>query len=422
MRILWLCNIIPGAVQQAIDGSAGNGLWIDHTLEDLICVPDTTLRVLCRGPRASQGTVNEHLSYRVFEEPVMHRYEAALEPLFRRELRQYKPDIIHIWGTEYSHTLAMLRICRAEGLLDRTAVGIQGLCGICGKHYGEGLPASALRGFSLRDLLRMDNVTMQRRHYLQRGHMENAALAITKHVLGRTHWDEAAAKMLSPQAQYHYCGETLRQSFYSGSWQYDACQKHSIFASGPDTPIKGFHHLLEAMTLVLKQYPDACIAVPGPDIFRASGRARLLEQTYHRYLRRYAAKHGLTDHVRFLGRLDAEQMKQAFLNANVFVLPSVMDNSPNVLGEAMLLGLPCIAADVGGVASLLHAPEEGLLYQASAPYVLAQDICRVFAMEDTAAEMGLAAQRRAKVTHAPAQNLDTLLNIYRSLSRADGTE
>lgn len=415
MRLLWLCNLIPGTVQQAIDGSAGNGLWIDHTLEDLLAEPGMTLRVLCRGPKACQGT-GGNLSYRVFEEPVMHRYELSLEAIFRQEVRSFAPDVIHIWGTEYSHTLAMLRICQSEGLLDRTIVGIQGLCTICAKHYAEGLPASAAHGFSPRDLVRMDNVAMQRRHYFQRGEMERAALSVTRHVLGRTHWDRACTEMLAPQAEYHFCGETLRESFYTGSWQYEACRKHSIFASGPDTPIKGFHLLLEAMKLVLSKYPDATLCVPGPDIFRSRGRARLLEQTYHRYLRRWAAKNGLTEHIRFLGRLDAEQMKGAFLDANVFVLPSVIENSPNTLGEAMLLGLPCVAADVGGVASMLHAPEEGLLYQSSAPYVLARNICDVFAMEANAAAMGAAAQARARKNHDPKTNLQTLLTIYRSLS------
>lgn len=419
MRLLWLCNLIPGTVQAAIDGTAGNGLWIDHTLEDLLRDPQMTVRVLCRGPKSSQGSQGQ-LSYRIFEEPVMHRYELSLEPLFRQELRGFQPDVIHIWGTEYSHTLAMLRICQAEGLLDRTIVGIQGLCTICGKHYVEGLPASVAGGFSLRDLVRADNIVMQRRRYLQRGSMEQASLAITRHVLGRTHWDRACMEMLAPQAAYHFCGESLRESFYTGSWQYNRCRKHSIFASGPDTPIKGFHHLLEAMKLVLQKYPDAVVSVPGPDIFRAQGRSRLLEQTYHQYLRRWAAKNGLTDHVRFLGRLDAEQMKRSFLNANVFVLPSVMENSPNTLGEAMLLGLPCIASDVGGVSSMLRAPEEGLLYQSSAPYVLAQDICQVFAMEERAAAMGAAAQARARKNHDPERNLQTLLTIYRTL--ADGKQ
>ena len=415
MRLLWLCNIIPGTVQQAMDGTAGNGLWIDHTLDDLLSNPEMTVRVLCRGPKACQGSLGQ-LSYRVFEEPVMHRYEHALEPLFRRELREFSPDVIHIWGTEYSHTLAMLRVCQAEHLLDRTLVGIQGLCCICGEHYADGLPAGAARGFSLRDLLRWDNVAMQRRHYLLRGNMERAALSITRHVLGRTHWDAAATRMLAPQAEYHFCGETLRECFYTGHWQYDGCQKHTILASGPDTPIKGFHYLLEALKLVLQQYPDTVISVPGPDIFHPQGRQRLLEQTYHGYLRRYAAENGLTEHVRFLGRLDAEQMKQAFLSANVFVLPSVMENSPNILGEAMLLGLPCIAADVGGVSSMLHAPEEGLLYQSCAPYVLARNICQVFAMEADASAMGAAAQASARMTHSPENNLHSLFTVYTSLA------
>ena len=90
MRLLWLCNLIPGTVQQAIDGTAGNGLWIDHTLEDLLADPEITLRILCRGPKACQGSLGQ-LSYRVFEEPVMHRYEPALEPLFRQEIRAFSP-------------------------------------------------------------------------------------------------------------------------------------------------------------------------------------------------------------------------------------------------------------------------------------------------------------------------------------------
>ena len=126
--------------------------------------------------------------------------------------------------------------------------------------------------------------------------------------------------------------------------------------------------------------------------------------------------YGLGDRVEFLGSLSAEQMKQEFLQANVFVLPSTVENSPNSLGEAMLLGLPCIASDVGGVSSLLENGSEGWLYPSTAPYVLAGQILEVFAKEEQAAEMGHKARIRARQTHDPQTNLQTLLDIYRKLT------
>ena len=108
-------------------------------------------------------------------------------------------------------------------------------------------------------------------------------------------------------------------------------------------------------------------------------------------------------------------MKAAFLEANVFVLPSTIENSPNSMGEAMLLGVPCVAADVGGVSALLKDGEEGSIYPAGQPRQLADSICRVFAMEVGAERMGAAARVHALQTHDPEKNLKDLLEIYREL-------
>ena len=124
----------------------------------------------------------------------------------------------------------------------------------------------------------------------------------------------------------------------------------------------------------------------------------------------------MEDRIFFLGKLTPEGMKEEYLRANVFTLPSTVDNSPNSLGEAMLLGTPCVAADVGGVSSMLSHGREGFLYPSADPCMLAEDICRVFAMEAEAEEMGAAARIRAQATHDPAKNLEDLLDIYRLLS------
>jgi glycosyltransferase involved in cell wall biosynthesis len=55
-------------------------------------------------------------------------------------------------------------------------------------------------------------------------------------------------------------------------------------------------------------------------------------------------------------------MRDRYLSSALFVCPSTIENSPNSLGEAMLLGMPCISADVGGVRSIFTDGEDGILY------------------------------------------------------------
>ena len=179
--------------------------------------------------------------------------------------------------------------------------------------------------------------------------------------------------------------------------------------------MKGFHYLLEALAEVVKVYPDATVAVTGKSFFAPGFKAKLRRSGYRKYLEKLAKKYALQDRIEFLGSLNAAQMKQQYLDANVFVLPSTIENSPNSLGEAMLLGTPCVAADVGGVTTMLVNGTEGRVYTSSDTAALARHICQVFSLEDRAEAMGAAARDHAKVTHDPEINLKTLLSIYESL-------
>ena len=82
----------------------------------------------------------------------------------------------------------------------------------------------------------------------------------------------------------------------------------------------------------------------------------------------------------------------------------------------MLLGVPCVSADVGGVTDLMTHGKEGYVYQSTASYMLAHYIQQIFAMEDAAAGLGAAAREHASHTHDPEKNLQDLLNIYRALA------
>ena len=413
MKLLWLCNILPGEVKEKVTGKPGSGLWMDHVLSDLRKIPDMTIRILAPNAAEVEGVLEESCSFAAFQTKLPYEYLPELEQWFRKELKRYQPDVIHIWGTEYAHTLAMINAAEQEGLLDHTAVSIQGLCSVYAGHYAEGVPVHVVYGATFRDLIRRDNIRRQQEKFARRGMLEGKALEKTRHVIGRTAWDKACMEQAAPDAEYHFCNETLRQTFYHQNWQYHECKKHRIFASSCVYPVKGFHYLVEAFAEVVKRYPDATLAVPGGNFLKTNP---LHQDSYHKYLAERIRRHGLTDKIYFLGKLSADGMKQAYLEANVFAMPSTIENSPNSLGEAMLLGVPCVAADVGGVTTMLTHETEGFVYQSTAPYMLAHYICQVFAMEDAAVSLGQAARAHALRTHDPEQNLRDLINIYKTLA------
>ncbi len=411
MKLLWLTNMAPGKVKDRLTGTTGNhGAWLDHVLEDLRA-RDVRIHILCPGSGA-RGALDENCTFATFHAGVSHRYFPEQEPFFGQELNAFTPDVIHVWGTEYGHTLAMMKTAEALGYLDHTVVSIQGLCGVYAPHYAEGVPHSVRCAYSFRDLIRRDNILRQQKKFALRGDMEAQALGKALHVIGRTDWDRACTHQLAPKAAYHFCNETLRQNFYQAQWDYDTCRKHRIFASSCSYPVKGFHYLLEAMPLILRDYPDATLTVTGSINMEAD---KIRQSRYQQYLTGLIRKHGLEDKVEFLGNLGAEQMKDAFLEANVFALPSTIENSPNSLGEAMLLGMPCVASDVGGVTTMMTHAEEGYVYQSTAPYMLAHYIREVFDQGEKAAELGQAARRHALKTHDPDKNLRDLLRIYQDL-------
>ena len=74
-----------------------------------------------------------------------------------------------------------------------------------------------------------------------------------------------------------------------------------------------------------------------------------------------AKEYNLLDKINILGMLDAGKMKEQYINSSVYVCPSILENSPNSMGEAMCLGIPVVASRSGGVPSMVEDEKEALL-------------------------------------------------------------
>lgn len=412
MKILWLCNIILPQVSAELGiPSAVSGGWLSLISEKLSEHENTELCVCFPGGSLGDRDFSSgKLLCRAFS-------GSSLKERFRKIVKDYDPDVIHIFGTELSHTLVMLQVCRDRGLLDKTLVTIQGFAAKCAEAYYADLPGRVVRAYSLRDFLRGNSIKNQRDDFADRGEDETAALKIARNVSGRTAWDEEYVRSLNPDVNYYRCNETLRSPFYEKKWELGNCERHSIFVAQSNYPLKGFHLALKAMTDIVAEYPDAILYTTGQNPLKV-GFAQALRQTYYqKYIGKLIKKYKLENNVAFLGRLNAEEMRDRLLRTNVFVCCSSVENSPNSLCEAMILGVPCVSSAVGGISSLAEDKKECLFYKWNRPDKLAAHVKKLFLNEYLAQKLSAAARERAQKTHDPDTNLSTLLSIYNDLEK-----
>ena len=418
MKILWLINIpLPEASQLMGEKPSPFGGWLINASKDLANNEDVELSIAFPSNKANKfrELKGEKINYYPFI-PVKENDNKVIEnnESFETLLNNLKPDIVHIYGTEIAHTLSMVNTCNKINI--KTVISVQGLVSIIEKHMYSNLPIYAIYGNTFRNIIRKDNVRGLKKLFRNRGKNEIEAIKRTNHIIGRTTWDKACSNQINPQANYHFCNETLREEFYKHQWDVNDCEKHSIFLSQGQYPIKGLHYMLEAIPLILKRFPKAKVYISGKDITKSDSiKDKLLMTYYGKYIKKMIKKLNLERNVVFTGQLDEKKMCQRYLKSHVFVCPSSIENSPNSLGEAMILGVPSVASYVGGIPDMLKDKEEGFLYQHDAPYMLAQYVCEIFENQDLALKFSKNARERALKTHDRDENTRRLIEIYNEI-------
>lgn len=414
MKILWITNTLFPEVSEKLMGKGelrGSGGWMLASAEKLVQQDGVKLCVASVSSLVKQLEVIEGIYITYFVLPYGRgnlKYNKEYESYWKLIAEQIQPDVVHIHGTEFSHGLAYVKACGNE----RVVVSVQGLKSGIAPYYCAGLSWREIYGnLTFRDLLK-GNIYSEQRAFSRSGELEKEMLRCVNHIIGRTSWDLAHIWSINSRANYYVCNETLRSEFYDGSkWSYEKCMPHTIFLSQGSYPLKGLHQVLKAMPLILEHYPDTIIRIAGADITRNQSVRGVLHFTgYGKIVSNLIKKLSLKGHVEFLGPLNAEQMKQAYQSSNVFVCPSSIENSPNSLGEAQLLGVPCVASFVGGVVDMMAENEENL-YRFEEINMLAEKICKIFANKGEQLDMSNVALQR----HDAKSNIRQLLEIYKQI-------
>lgn len=418
MKVLWITNIVFPEAQNLLTGKGtlkSSGGWMLGAAEALINQEGVKLFVGTVSKAVKQLTrlEGERITYYLLpygkgNNRVNHDYE----PIWRDVRDEVSPDVVHLHGTEFSHGLAYIEACGADNI----CVSIQGLVSAYYHYYYYGLTVKEIRLAMTPLSIISGDILKGYRDFKRRGEIEKTIIQRVHYIIGRTSWDRERTWAINPNAQYHYGGEILRTEFYTGTtWKYEKCTPHCIFLSQAAYPIKGLHMVLRAMPLILRHFPDASLRIAGGDIARTKGGKELLKlSNYGLIIRKLLLKYSLNDCVTFTGSLDGEGMRKEYLRSNVFVCPSSIENSPNSLGEAQLLGVPVVASYVGGIPDMMKGDEEHM-YRFEEVEMLAYKICEIFDRKgniDTESMRHKALQR-----HNPETNIKDLLAVYYGIAR-----
>ncbi len=406
MKVLWFTNT-PSLYKKDLLGYHGGG-WIESLEASIGSFEDIQLGISFFHNDTDFKVTRDKTTY--YPIPVYNKTSNRIKRIFfpnraeRFELdaylkviADYKPDIIHIFGTEQSFGLLNSHVDIP------IVIHMQGLLN---PYLNSFFPPNSTLGDHFRFLSFFKALRVLKSHFTFKhsAARERTIMMSGKHFLGRTAWDKNVLALYSPNASYTYCGEILREPFYKASpWLKRRNQKVQIISTISEVSYKGFDVVLKTANL-LNSFTELEFEwkVFGIDHFD--------------YWERKMNITSSSVCVSLMGVSTAEDLVNAMHSADVFVHPSYIDNSPNSVCEAQMIGVPVVSTNVGGLSSLINDGVDGILVPANDPFSLAAAIKRIVSDELLAKALGAQARTTAMERHSKERIVAQNTAVYNVLN------
>lgn len=415
MRILWI-TATAGNYQSphSCGGGYNGGGWISSMQNELAKCDDIKLGIaFCRNGEPAKVEQDGVVYY-----PIPHHTKSKkdkffdlfklndatrdevlwpyYEHKFKEVIEDFKPDVIHIFGSELYHGLA----ARVAGNIPMV-LHIQGLLSLSIYIF---LPPgiSAWEFYMSGKGLKGKYLNYQYLAYWHRSvHREKAILRAVPHVIGRTDWDRQALAVLNPKAHYHYGGEILRDIFYE--------EKERKMPSKP----------VITSTISFPTYKGYDVILKVADILKNEMHLDFEWNVFGNVQPDFMEKHVGLRHkdlnINLHGVASAEDIRDALLGSTLYFHPSYVENSPNAVAEAQLVGIPVVASRVGGTDSMVEHGKTGYLYPVTDPYMAAFYIGKMIDDKEENVTIGKQAREVAKVRHNKGKIVEELLKTYQEI-------
>lgn len=404
MRVLWL-SPVPSLYNEQLAGG-----WV-ASLETIFrkYLPDINLGICFESTDDVFKVKREEVTYypiyaiRTEKEKKAAKYNynkywALLRPRILKAIEDFKPDVIHCFGSEWPYgqvtkDIDIPVIIHMQGYINVYNLSAKMACSNYELAKYKHFNPKNIIGRSLQD--KVDN---------QRAALELDTMKKNHYFMGRTEWDKGIVKYYSPKSTYYYCSEAIRPAIYDAPkrWEYKKHDEMKIISISAATVLKGNDIILLAAKVMKDLGFRFEWRIAGHKDAFAFSESKL--GLHHEDL-----------NIKLIGYINAEQIVEELTSADCYVHAAIIDNSPNSLCEAQLIGCPVVTTYVGGIPEIVNGGETGILYPYNEPHTLAFRLMDLFHNPSRMQDLSSKEVELSHKRHDPEQLAKTTISIYKEV-------
>ncbi len=406
MRVLWFEVTPPSSYNEQKTPIGG---WQDSLERIVRTIPNIQLGVVFM---SSDGTcpnkVIDGVSYfpidgrLSFNEKIFRRYwDVYVEKALRfssQIIQEFKPDIIHVFGTEYPFG-------QVQSITEIPV--IIHIMGAIIPYNNAALPPN----YSQFDRIRNSGLNPRKifsfmkncSNIKNREEWEKKTWSLVPNYMGRTNWDKAVASILHPECKYFHVEEALRPIFVDNHAKWNGCNnsKLVLLSTGCGTFWKGPDLMLKVAKILKDLNIDFEWNIAGQMDKEVKDIVERKERTCFDEL-----------NIRILGFVQPNKLSELLCSCSIFVHTAYIENSPNSICEAQIIGAPIVSTNVGGISSLVQDGVHGFLVPANDPWQMAYSIIKLNEDKDLMKEFSYNSHNMAYKRHSADNIREELLLAY----------
>lgn len=411
MRVLWFSN---APTDEAINHLGGKPLniasWIISLHEEISIQPEIEMGFVFK-----YGSFNE-LEFRINQtdyfcvpnyfssfERVINKFSHNVDSdrqlkIYNNIITNFKPDVIHIFGTENNYGL----ILNSTNI--PTIIQMQGIISNYKLYYFQAISRiSIFLKTSLLTHLKRSTPIDSYKKFQNQSIREIEILKKVKYIIGFTDFDRRISTLFN-NPQYFKIPWLLRKPFNENIWNHPGGDKFLVSITINPNIYKGLETIYRISATLNFIHP-------GKFIFNIIGISRDSSLNYliHKMLKKERLIFG---EINFCGNLNAEQLMNELLKSHALLHPSLCDTSPNSICEAMILGMPVVATNVGGIPSLIEDRKTGFLVQSLDYLSMASILIELANNPELSKKIGKEARFYAKNKHEKGNIVKETIKAY----------